>query len=259
MKRLWVWLLSFALLASVMSCGGGNDHRSNASSRPFGVAGIMEGIWTGNFHSNVTGRDTGMFVIITAGGTFDLITDDCGQIVASIAANGPFFSGTGTSFTETNCDGIDVVVVPPSLSGGPVQSFQISGQFDNRSGTAFANFTTSSDSGTISFTGFFPEYFDEPGVLPRAVGSYTVKGRSTSIFIDVNGNIAFQNAAGQTFVGTLFVLDPSVDVYGMTLQVGGQTLTGLATVVDDGDGRDNDFLFAVANSALAYNAELRRN
>jgi hypothetical protein len=45
----------------------------------------------------------------------------------------------------------------------------------------------------------------------------------------------------------------------MTLQVGGQTLTGLATVVDDGDGRDNDFLFAVANSALAYNAELRRN
>lgn len=259
MKRLWIALMSFALLCSLMSCGGGDENESNARSRPFGAAGIMEGIWTGDFHSNVTGRDTGIFVIITADGRFNLLTADCGEIVASIAANGPFFSGSGTSFTQTNCDGVDTIVVPPSLSGGPAQPFQISGQFDDSSGTAFADFTTSSDSGTISFTGFFPEYFDEPGVLARAAGSYTVRGSSTSIVIDVNGNVVFRNAAGQTFGGTLFVIDPSVDVYGMTLQVGGQSLTGLATLVDDGDGPNNDFLFAVANSALAYNAELTRN
>jgi hypothetical protein len=45
----------------------------------------------------------------------------------------------------------------------------------------------------------------------------------------------------------------------MTLQVNGQLLSGLATVVDDGNGENNDFLFIVDDGALAYSAELRRN
>ncbi|EUC12107.1 hypothetical protein SAMN05446934_9406 [Paraburkholderia hospita] len=97
MKRLWVWLMSIALLGG--GVGSGGDHESHVANRPVGDAGIIEGIWSGNFHPNVTGRDTGMFVIVTAGGEFDLITDDCAQISASIAANGPFFSGAGTSYT----------------------------------------------------------------------------------------------------------------------------------------------------------------
>jgi hypothetical protein len=259
MKRLWVGLMSIVLLGSLMACGGGDDH-SHGHRRPLGVAGIMEGIWNGNLHSNVTGRDTGMFVIVTAGGTLNLITDDCGQITASITANGSFFSGAGTSYTQTNCDGIDVIVVPPSVSGGPVQSFQIAGQFDDRTGAAIASYTTSHDSGTISFINFYPDYFHEQGVLPRAGGAYSIKPSLTALSVDGNnGNVVFRDASGQTFAGTLFVLDSSVDVYGMTLQVRGQALTGLATLVDDGDGRNNDFIFAVANGALAYNAELKRN
>jgi len=219
----------------------------------------MEGIWGGNFHSDVTGRDTAMFVIVTAGGTFDLITDDCAQIFANIAANGAFFSGAGTSYTRTNCDGIDVTVVPPTPSGGTVQPFQIAGQFDDGTGTAFASYTTADDSGTISFNIFFQDYFDEPGIISRAVGSYSIKQRLTALSVDVNGNVIYRDASGQTFAGTLFVMDPTVDVYGMRLQVDGQSLTGLATRVDDGDGPSNDFLFAVANGTLAFNAELRRN
>jgi hypothetical protein len=257
MTRLWIWLVSLALLGSLGACGGGGG--SPGASRPLGVAGIMEGIWSGNFHSIVTGRDTGMIVIVTAGGAFDLITDDCAQISASIAANGPFFSGAGTSFTRTNCDGVDVTVVPPTSSAGTVQPFQIAGEFDNGTGTAFANYTTADDSGTITFIDFFPDYFNEPGVIPRAVGSYSIRGRLTALSVDVNGNVVYQDAFGQIFAGTLFVLDPTVDVYGMTLQVGGQSLTGLATLIDDGDGRNNDFLFAVTNGTLAFNSELRRN
>jgi hypothetical protein len=257
MKRLWIWLVSLALLGSIGACGGG--HESPGANRPFGVAGIMEGIWSGNFHSNVTGRDTGMFVIVTAGGAFDLITDDCAQISARIAANGPFFSGAGTSYTQTNCDGIDVTVVPPTPSAGTVQPFQIAGEFDHRTGTAFANYTTANDGGTITFIDFFPDYFNEPGVIPRAVGSYSIKGRLTALSVDVNGNVVYQDASGRTFAGTLFVMDPTVDAYGMTLQVGSQSLTGLATLVDDGDGRNNDFLFAVTNGTLAFNSEQRRN
>ena len=40
---------------------------------------------------------------------------------------------------QTNCDGIDVIVAPPTASAGTVQPFQIAGQFDDRTGTAFAN------------------------------------------------------------------------------------------------------------------------
>lgn len=257
MKKLWVWLLAIAMLGSVVACGGGDE--DHGAHRPLGVAGIMEGIWNGNMHSNVTGRDTGMFVIVTAGGTFSLITDDCAQTSANIAASGPFFSGAGTIYLQTNCDGIDVTVVQPTPNAGAVQPFQIAGQFDDRTGTAFANYTTANDSGTISFLGFYPDYFAEPGTLPRAAGSYSIRQRLTALSVDANGNVAYRDAAGQTFAGTLSVIDPSVDVYGMTLQVGSQTLTGMATLVDDGDGRNNDFLFAVANGALAYNAEVRRN
>jgi hypothetical protein len=252
MKKLWVWLISIALLGSVVACGGDHDDHHH---RPFGVAGIMEGIWNGNLHSNVTGRDTGMFVIVTAGGALSLITEDCAQISAIIAASGPFFSGAGTSYLQTNCDGSDVTVVPLTLNAGPMQPFQIAGEFDDRTGTAFA----ANDSGTISFLGFYPDYFDEPGTLPRAAGAYSISQTLTALSVDVNGNVSYRNAAGQTFAGTLSVMDPTVDVYRMTLQVGSQTLTGMATLVDDGHGRNNDFLFAVANGALAYNAELRRN
>jgi hypothetical protein len=150
-------------------------------------------------------------------------------------------------------------VVPPTASAGPVQPFQIAGQFDDRTGTAFANYTTANDSGTISFLGFYPDYFDESGTLPRAAGAYSITQTLTALSIDVNGNLSYRDAAGQVFPGTLFVLDPTVDVYGMTLQVGSQTLTGIATLVDDGSGRDNDFLFAVANGNLAYSAVLRRD
>lgn len=254
MKKLWVWLLSIAMLGSVVTCGG--DHHDH---RPFGVAGIMEGIWNGNVHSNLTGRDTGMFVIVTAGGALSLITDDCAQTSANIAASGPFFSGAGTTYTQTNCDGIDVTVVPPTASAGTVQPFQIAGEFDDRTGTAFANYTTANDSGTISFLNFYPDYFNESGTLPRAAGAFSISQRLTALNVDANGNVSYRDAAGQAFAGTLSVLDPTVDVYRMTLQVGSQTLTGLATLVDDGDGRNNDFLFAVVNGALAYNAELRRN
>jgi hypothetical protein len=259
MNRLWTWLISFALLGSVMVACGGDDHDSHHDSRPLGVAGVMEGIWNGRLHSNVTGRDTGMFVIVTAGGTLDLLTSDCGQISASIAANGDFFSGAGTSYTRTNCDGLDVIVPSPSPISAPAQAFQISGQFDNQTGTASANYTTANDSGTISFINFYPDYFREPGVLSRAAGSYSVSQRLTALSVDANGNVVYQDASGQTFAGNLIVMDPGVDVYGMSLQVGGQSLTGLATLVNDGGGPNNDFLFAVANGTLAYNAELRRN
>jgi hypothetical protein len=257
MKKLWVWLMSIAMLGSIVTCGG--DHDDHHVHRPFAVAGIMEGIWNGNVHSNLTGRDTAMFVIVTAGGTLSLITDDCAQISANIAANGPFFSGAGTTYLQTNCDGIDVTVVSPTPGAGTVQPFQIAGQFDDRTGTAFANYITANDSGTISFLSFYPDYFDESGTLPRAAGAYSVRQRLTALSVDANGNISYRDAAGQIFAGTLSVIDPTVDVYRMTLQVGSQTLTGMATLVDDGHGRSNDFLFAVANGALAYNAELRRN
>ena len=258
MKKLWVWLVSIAMLGGVVACGG-DHHHDHRVDRPFGVAGIMEGIWNGHAHSNLTGRDTAMFVIVTADGAFSLITGDCAQTSANIAANGPFFSGAGTTYTQTNCDGIDVIVAPPTASAGTVQPFQIAGQFDDRTGTAFANYTTANDSGTISFLGFYTDYFDDPGTLPRAAGAYSVSQRLTALSIDANGNLSYRDAAGQIFAGTLSVMDPTVDVYRMTLQVGGQTLTGMATLVNDGHGRSNDFLFAVANGALAYNAELRRN
>ena len=257
MIKPWVWLMSLAMLGMVAACGGGdNDH---IAQRPFGVAGIMEGIWNGNVHSNLTGRDTGMFVIVTADGTFSLIANDCNQISANIAANGAFFSGAGTTYLQTNCDGLDVTVVPLAAGESPVQPFQIAGEFDNRTGTAFANYTTANDSGTISFVGFYPDYFDEPGTLPRAAGAYSVRQTLTALSIDPQGNFSYRDAAGQVFPGTLSVIDPTVDVYYMTLQVNSETLTGFATLVDDGDGRNNDFLFAVANGNLAYNAEVRRN
>jgi hypothetical protein len=259
MKRLPVWLISLALLCGMLVACGGDHHESHDHGRPLGVAGVMEGIWNGRLHSNVTGRDTGMFVIVTASGMFDLLTSDCGQISASIAANGPFFSGAGTSYTQTNCDGIDVTVVPPSPNVGPTESFQISGQFDDQTGTALANYSTTNDSGTISFINFYPDYFREQGVVSRAVGSYSVRQRLTALSVDANGNVVYRDASGRTFPGTLIVMDPEVDVYRMTLQVGGQPLTGLATLVDDGDGRDNDFVFAIASGEVAYNAELARD
>ena len=258
MRRFWIWLMSIALLGGLFSCGGGDDG-SHVASRPLGVAGEVEGIWNGNFHSNVTGRDTGMFAIVTAGGTFELITDDCAQISASITANGPFFSGAGTSYTHTNCDGVDIVVVPPIPGAGTVQPVQISGQFDNRTGTAIANYATVNDSGTIRFVNFYQDYLNDPGIVPRATGSYSINQRLTGLTVDPSGNVAYRDATGQIFAGTLFVLDPTVDIYGMTLQVGGQSLTGLATLVDDGDGQNSDFLFVVSNGVLAFNAELRRN
>ncbi len=257
MKRFLVWLISIALIGGIAACGGDHDdHRSSGPSRPLGAAGDMEGIWNGNFHSNVTGRDTGMFVIVTASGKLNLITDDCGQISASIVANGFSFSGSGTAYNQTNCDGVDVRLVPTTP---PVQSIQISGQFDNRTGTAVASYATASDNGTISFNSFYKDYFNEPGVLPRAAGTFSIKQRLTALTVDAGGNVAYRDATGQVFTGTLFVLDAAVDVYGMTLQVGGQSLTGLATVVNDGDGPSNDFLFAVDNGALAYSGELRRD
>jgi hypothetical protein len=257
MKKLLVWLMSIAIIGSVAACGGDHDHHDD--QKPFGVAGIMEGIWNGNLHSNSTGRDTGMFVIVTADGALSLITNDCNQISSNIAANGPFFSGAGTTYLQTNCDGLDVAVVPLAPGESPVQPFQIAGTFDERTGTASANYTTPNDSGTISFIGFYPDYFDESGTLPRAAGTYSITQTLTALSIDANGNLSYRDSAGQLFPGTLSVMDPTVDVYRMTLQVGSQTLTGMATLVDDGDGRNNDFVFAVANGNLAYNSELIRD
>ncbi|CAB3800727.1 hypothetical protein [Pararobbsia alpina] len=91
MKKVWVWLMSTVLLGSLVACGGGHDdHDHHATQRPFGVAGIMEGIWNGNLHSNSSGGDTGTFVIVTAGGELSLITNDCQQMSANIAANDLF-------------------------------------------------------------------------------------------------------------------------------------------------------------------------
>jgi hypothetical protein len=260
MKKVLIWLVSTVLLSSLVACGGGHDdHHDHGTQRPLGVAGNMEGIWNGNLHSNSTGGDTGMFVIVTAGGALSLITNDCEQISANIAANGSFFSGAGTTYLQTNCDGTDVSLVPPTATAGPLQPFQISGQFDSRTGTAFANYTTADDSGTISFLNFYPDYFNEMGTLPRAAGTYSFAQTLTALNMDANGNLSYRDAAGQAFPGTLFVMDPTVDIYGMTLQVGSQTLTGFATLLDDGSGEDNNVVFSVANGNLAYSAVLRRD
>lgn len=259
MKRVWCCLISIVLIGSIIACGGDDDDHSNKQPQPLGAAGIIEGIWNGNLTSNVTGRNTGMFVIVTANGQFELITSDCAQVSANVTGDTHSFSGSGTSFTQTNCDGLNVVVVPPAPNAGPVQPFQISGLFDHKSGTAQASYSTASDNGTITFVNFYPDYFREPGILSRAAGSYSIQNRLTALNVDTNGNVVYQDAAGQNFPGTLTEMDTTVDVYRMTLQVNGQLLSGLATVVDDGNGENNDFLFIVDDGALAYSAELRRN
>jgi hypothetical protein len=83
MKKPWVWL-SLAMPRIVAACGAGDD--DHGAQRPFGVAGIIGGIWNGNVQSNLTGRNTGS------------------QTSANIAANGPFFSGSGTIYHQRNCD-----------------------------------------------------------------------------------------------------------------------------------------------------------
>ncbi|MFP3599888.1 hypothetical protein, partial [Chryseobacterium sp. SIMBA_029] len=85
------------------------------------------------------------------------------------------------------------VTVPPVTSVGTIQPFQISGVFDDRTGTVFANYVTADDSGTISFLDFFPDYLNEQGTLPRTVGSYSVKQKSTVLSVGANGNTSFRD------------------------------------------------------------------
>jgi hypothetical protein len=73
------------------------------------------------------------------------------------------------------------------------------------------------------------------------------------------GNLSYRDAAEQVFPGTLSVIDPTVYVYQKTLHVNNETLSGMPTLVDDEDGKNNDLLFAVTNGNLVYNAEVRRN
>lgn len=227
MKTLRTSLL-LMLYLMLAACGGGGS----SSGTPGAVTtSDATGIWQGT----ITQSGVGTFAIVGLiyGNDLRFISVDAGVLYEGT------LSITGTNFTATTTD-IDInggVASTSTLTGTVITASSITGTF------------TSSDGGSGSFALTYDPITTRGASLATTDGNWsaTDAGYTLTLSIDATGLLTGADTDGCVYNGTVTVLDPAVNIYGLDVTA---STCGPFTGVYDGYGVVGDT--TVANDTLTF-------
>lgn len=240
-------LASLLVAGMLTACGGGgNSSPSAPTPAPAPSPSDSSSVSTlkGNYVANVGSGSgtTDIYLMVDAVGNARLTDVSCNQYVATLSAAGTTVNGSGTEYAPLVCNGAPR---PNSLlQGGTVAS--VSADFEGGLSTTGA-ITFTNLTGTSGPTTFIKTLTSNRGVnLGQIAGfSYTSASLGMALHVDLSGNLSgsFQ---GNTITGSIFVPDPTINQFALSLTVGGVTYTGMASL-EDGNSTSDTLRFEAGN------------
>lgn len=210
------------------ACGGGGSSSS-------AVGGVTTAVATGVWQGTITQNSVGTFAVVGLiyGNELRFISADAGVLYDGT------ISITGTSFTgtTTNIDFNGGVIATSALTGTIVTGSSITGTF------------TSSDGGSGSFSLTYDPITTRGASLATTDGNWSATDGAYTIAlsIDANGLLTGSDTDGCAFLGTVSVMDPAVNIYGIALDA---SSCGVFDGAYDGYGVVGDTV--VANDTLTF-------
>lgn len=238
-------ILCAALLLSTTlgGCGGGGS----SSSTPAAVATAdATGVWEGTITQNGVG--TYSVTGLITGGQMRFISVDGNAIYeGTVSVSGSTLTATTTNYV------IDGGIFSTStLTGTVVTASTISGTF------------TSSDGGSGSFSLTYDPITTRGSSLATLTANWFVTDGvySMSIPIDATGAINGTDSDGCVYTGQVNIIDPAVNIYGVSLTASACGLyngaySGYAVVADD-TGINDILVFTVSNANVVIVGVLDR-
>lgn len=245
MKTLWTSLL-LTLCLVLAACGGGGS----SSDTPGAVTtSDATGIWQGT----ITQSGIGTFAVVGLiyGNDLRFISVDAGVLYEGTLT----ITGTNFTATTTNIDINGGVASTSTLTGTIITASSITGTF------------TSSDGGSGSFSLTYDPITTRGASLATTDGNWSATdgmGYTMTLSIDANGLLTGSDTDGCVFNGTVAVLDPAVNIYGIAVDVSlcadaafngsydGYGVVGDTTVAND------TLTFVVSNAGFIIVGELDR-
>ena len=241
-------LLGLSFLLSGCGGGGGGSapvDQTPPTTPPPTVTGAT-GVWEGTF------TDTGTYPVI------GLIYD--GQLRIFNAQEGVLYEGpitvNGTSFTAT-LNVIDDVAGPyttVTMSGTVATGDSMVGNYTDNTPGGVRN-------GTFSLT-YDPVTERGASLTTTNANWFATDGAySITLAVDATGDIAGTDTDVCVYNGTLAVQDPTINIYGITVDISGcgidGSYTGYATVTDT-TTTDDTLLFVASTANMVIFGELNR-
>lgn len=232
MKRFFVFLP--LVLAVVCGCGGGGSSTTTNTQ-----TADPEGIFTGTVNSTQAGEFTA-YGVATPSGEFRYVASNDYLAMAAIASSsGILYSGSAGECSRITFTDVSVVA-DSSVSG---------------------NYTLSTgDTGFISFA--YNSVYTRPQTLAALAGNYTSTTTTNSsiqddLTLDDAGNIS------GVFTGTMVQIDPTKNLYRLTLTSIGKTFSGLAFWADPASGLTANSIYVqiagTNNNPRAFGGVFKKN
>ena len=260
MKKFFGLLWLFLILTA---CGGGGGSSSatntNASANN---SGTPEGIWTGKFHSNVTGYDYAAQGMVT-GNLNSVFTAwwqspqaGTGEAVYSgnIGTSGDNLSATLTGYAPSGFS------FPNKTS---VSNVSISGTFTQFS-TAQGTYSGGGDNGTFSLN-YQTALYEQPASISIVNGTWSDAGGPVgavvhTVIVDSTGKITGGDTTGCIYSGNVNIPNSSRNIYSVNMGISNcpesGSYAGLAYYNNSGGSKS--FTYAISGNAGAMAGILYR-
>lgn len=236
-------ILCAALLLSTLlgGCGGGGSSSSTAVA-----TADATGVWEGTITQNGVGTYS-VTGLITGGQMRFISVDGNALYEGTVSVSGSTLTATTTNYI------IDGGIFSTStLTGTVVTASSISGTF------------TSSDGGSGSFSLTYDPITTRGSSLATITANWFVTDGvySMSIPIDATGAINGSDSDGCVYTGQVNIIDPAVNIYGVSLTASACGLydgaySGYAVVADD-TGMNDILVFTVSNANVVIVGVLDR-
>jgi len=215
------WIIP-VLSALLLGCGGGGG--SSAQEGP--VAFDPEGIYSGSVSSKNIGQLSAWAAVTPSGEVRYVDWNGSGDFMALANITTAAGTGSGTLYPGQG------------IYGSGISSITLQGITGAAAGSTSGSYTVQAgDTGTFSFT--YNSVYTRPQALAAFAGYYTETaaafGHTPGTFsIDASGNITDVGNFDSSGSGTLVQLDPSKNLYRVTLSyTDGNNYTGLAFWTDN--------------------------
>jgi hypothetical protein len=236
---------SLFLIACIFlsACGGGGSSSGPVVAAPSAVA---TGVWQGTITENSVG--TFSVIGLIYGNELRFISADAGVLYEGTIT----ISGTGFTGTTTNIDINGGVISTSTLTGTISTASSISGTF------------TSSDGGSGSFSLAYDPITARGASLATTDDNWTATDGiyTMTLSIDATGQLTGSDTDGCVFNGSVSVLDPAVNIYGIDVTATScgafdGTFAGYGVVGDTVVANDT-LTFVVSNASHVIVGELDR-
>lgn len=233
--RIFSPIVPFITLLLIIGCSSSGGDSGTAPPTTADGTGVWEGTFTEN------GVGTFDLIGLIEGNQLRFISIDAGAIYAgTVAVSGSNFTSTVTGYQIGG-----TVFATTDLIGTVVTKSTISGTFTTSYGT------------TGSFSLTYDPVTDKGSSLAVTAGNWTDLASGTAtILINSAGVVTGSDIAGCVYTGTVSIIDPTVNIYSLSL---GVTSCGVADgayagyiVISDDVAANDTLTFVVNNSNFVF-------